>query len=547
MGKIGDLFVRLGLKSDDYKKGMADAKKETTSFSQGLSKMKAGALAVWGAIGASVISFGKQLTLATNKAGDTWAMFIAKSSAGWRSFMQTISSMDWDGFIGRIKASVSAAEELQGALDAEFEISNSIRLQKAAMAEELSQLEILARNVSKPYEVRAKAAQDYLNKVKPLYEQEMYLANKLLDAQQGKWLAGAPNLKDNARTREELTRFLIDYGKNQNLANALATMVEANSKNWLGSTKLASAQMRGDKQYVANYRAASEYVAQYQKNAGYSNNLFDFANVYERLRGDADTKPLIDALIRAGESKGAFDAETRKMQQALNTAITNFGGSGVEGMTLAEMLEAELDEIQQLLNEEALEIENIKIEVPEIDTSNLDKFDDYLAQFVANWEAEQEKIKALNEMLEQSIISSLEGGTQAFTDMLFGLEGADASAILGALMQPFADTAGQLGGMLLAQGIAVEAFKKSLESLQGAPAIAAGLSLIAISAAMKSGIKALAKGGGGTGSTASYGGSSYGSTAAQNYESTLTVNVVGHISGSDIALSLDRTKKNQKR
>ena len=42
-------------------------------------------------------------------------------------------------------------------------------------------------------------------------------------------------------------------------------------------------------------------------------------------------------------------------------------------------------------------------------------------------------------------------------------------------------------------------------------------------------------------------GSSYGSTAAQNYESTLTVNVVGHISGSDIALSLDRTRKNQKR
>ena len=136
--------------------------------------------------------------------------------------------------------------------------------------------------------------------------------------------------------------------------------------------------------------------------------------------------------------------------------------------------------------------------------------------------------------------------TCALPILLFGLEGADASAILGALMQPFADTATQLGGMLLAQGLGVEAFKKSLESLQGGVAIAAGLSLIALGAAMKSGIKALAKGGG-TGSTTSYGGSSYGSTAAQNYESTLTVNVVGHISGSDIALSLDRTRKNQKR
>lgn len=150
-------------------------------------------------------------------------------------------------------------------------------------------------------------------------------------------------------------------------------------------------------------------------------------------------------------------------------------------------------------------------------------------------------------MLSDSIVQATTAGMEAFTDMLFGLEGADASAILGALMQPFADTATQLGGMLLAQGLGVEAFKKSLESLQGGVAIAAGLSLIALGAAMKSGIKALAKGGGSAGSTASYGGSSYGSTAAQNYESTLTVNVVGTISGSDIALSLDRTRKNQKR
>jgi hypothetical protein len=136
---------------------------------------------------------------------------------------------------------------------------------------------------------------------------------------------------------------------------------------------------------------------------------------------------------------------------------------------------------------------------------------------------------------------------EAFTDMLFGLEGADAGAILGALMQPFADTAGQLGSMLIAQGLAIEAFKTSLKSLNGVAAIAAGTALLAISAAMKSGIKSLAKGGASAGSAASYGGGSYGSEAAQDYESTLTVNVVGHISGSDILLSLDRTRNKQRR
>ena len=143
MGKIGDLWVRLGLKSDDYKKGMRDAQKETTSFSGKLGKMKAGALAVWAAVGAGVLSFAKQMKNATNRVGDAWEMFIAKSTAGWKTFIQSLSAFNWDNFIGRFKEARAAAEELQSALDASFEISNSIKLQKAAMAEELASLEII--------------------------------------------------------------------------------------------------------------------------------------------------------------------------------------------------------------------------------------------------------------------------------------------------------------------------------------------------------------------------------------------------------------------
>ena len=46
------MWVRLGLKSDDYKKGIDKAKKETKGFGSTLANMKAGALAVWAAIGA---------------------------------------------------------------------------------------------------------------------------------------------------------------------------------------------------------------------------------------------------------------------------------------------------------------------------------------------------------------------------------------------------------------------------------------------------------------------------------------------------------------
>lgn len=176
--------------------------------------------------------------------------------------------------------------------------------------------------------------------------------------------------------------------------------------------------------------------------------------------------------------------------------------------------------------------------MPEIDMSAFDRAEERLDQFVDEWAKEQEEIARLNEMLSNTIANSIAGGVEAFTDMLFNLEDADASQILSALMQPFAQTAGQLGTMLLAQGVAVEAFKKSLESLQGAPAIAAGLSLIAISAAMKSGIRALAgKQAGASTATAYTGSDSASGMSFENYDSTITVEVVGKLSGSDILLA----------
>ena len=54
MGKISDIWVRLGLKKDGFDKGMDDAGKKAEGFGSTLGKMKVGALAVWGAIGAAV-------------------------------------------------------------------------------------------------------------------------------------------------------------------------------------------------------------------------------------------------------------------------------------------------------------------------------------------------------------------------------------------------------------------------------------------------------------------------------------------------------------
>ena len=79
-------------------------------------------------------------------------------------------------------------------------------------------------------------------------------------------------------------------------------------------------------------------------------------------------------------------------------------------------------------------------------------------------------------------------------------------------------------------------------------AIAAGAALIAVGSMVSSGLQRLISGAGnGGGSAMSYGSSSSGGAAALNYESTLTVEVTGKISGNDIVLSGKKTNDKNSR
>ena len=181
----------------------------------------------------------------------------------------------------------------------------------------------------------------------------------------------------------------------------------------------------------------------------------------------------------------------------------------------------------------------MEIGVDEVDMSEVDA---YIEQFANDWNEKCLEIKDLNDMLEQSFIESFGGATKALTDALFGIEGAGAEQVLAALLQPFARTATQLGEMLIAQGIGIKAFKESLKTLQPGVAIAAGAALIALGAALSSGIQALA-GGGGSGSTSastSAAGTATGS-GIETYQQEITVNVVGEISGDKIILAGQKT------
>lgn len=501
MGKIGDLWVRLGLKSDDYKKGMADAKKETTSFSQGLGKMKTQALAVWAAIGSAVAIFANEFASHTNSMGDAWTHAMNGMKASYHSVIADMSNYkpdfssfrnffknEWDWIkktFGNAKEAGDAAREMSKAFDAEFELANSVRLQRLAIQQELNELELIMRDTTLTPQARSAAMARYKELLQPIADAEVRVYGNMLNAAVKAWQAG--NELDREYSVDELREFFMKIG--------------------------------------------TEYENMEKK-------FPDLMRVYETRKGDAQNLVIFDTvgkLQTATNQMSEVDRKLGRIALSIKRSTESLNELSVApdlaAITPAANLTAQAIGGQTQLDAQSFYDKQIE--------QGREAVDEYMEMV--------DMIQAANNALSLSIINSIGGAMEAFTDMLFGLENADASAILGALMQPFADTAGQLGGMLLAQGIAVEAFKTSLESLQGAPAIAAGLSLIAISAAMKSGIKALAGNKGGSGSVSSYtGGGSY-NGASENYESTLTVNVVGTIKGSDIALSLDRTNKNNKR
>ena len=541
MSKIGDLIVRLKLQYQDYQKGLKHADKETKGFAASLGKIKGIGLAVWGAIGASAVAFGKQLINSSQAIGDAWNRMTSQIKAGWDVFVQSVGAWNWDNFIGRIKEATVAAKALTNALDAEFEISNSIKLQKAAMAEELAELEVIARDQTKSYEERAAAAQKYLDKVKPLYDQELMLAKKLEDVHLGKFLAGS-GLQDTEQVRQDLKKFLVDIGKIPTLLDDLEAKSSAQSTIDKGANVFGS----NYKKLNAAYDVRNQMHAKLKDiQSGYQTDLVALFRAYNDMRGDEDAKPMVDAMIRAGEAAGAFNRETKRMQSILSSSLANMDEEDGLKQNLAKaMAEIEAETEKALSNlEDAFDVE---IEGPRFDFSNLKDATAEMQQYLDDWKAEQEEIEALNQMLEDAIIASLSGATQAITDCIAGIEGADASSVLAALMQPFANTMVQLGEMLIAEGLAISAFKKSLESLNPTIALTAGATLLAVGAAVSSGIKALGSGSS-TGATtsaassSSSAGSSVGS-GIETYSQELTVKVVGTLSGSDIILAGEKTQ-----
>lgn len=544
MGKISDIWVRLGLKKDEFDKGMDEAAQKPEEVGKAFSKMKTAALAVWAAIGTAVVKFAQDLIASTNRMGDAWAVFTSQSKAAWDTFLSAVSAWDFNNFFGRMREATAQAAEFAKALDSEFEVGNSIALQRAAMAEELAALKVQMQDATKTFDERIKAAQDYIDKVSPIYDQIVAQAKKMEDAHLGKWLAGA-GLGDSEQVRADLRKFLVEIGKNTDLYDQLAQYSKAQriidkGPNALGSNYGKINQAYKDRADVA------KIIQEIQE--GYGTDLVAMFRAYNDMRGDKDTAPLVQAMIKAGEASALKDSQTQEMQSVMNGLIQQKATAALTEAAknapkdVSKNLQKDLN---SFIKDMSLSLDKVEIGL-EVDDAELAAVDELLNSIADEYFTAHNKIIDLNNAIAQSIedtlITSMSNGLQAITDMMFGLEGANWQNALAAFIAPLGDTMKQMGAMIMSEGIAMAAFKKSLANPYAA--IAAGAALIAVGSAVSSGLQRLtANPGGGTG----YSSGSSASAGVQNYESEMTIYVEGKISGSDIVLAGNKTLKNWRR
>lgn len=489
MGKIGDLWVRLSLKSDDYKKGMNDAKKETTSFSSKLKNMKAGAVAVWAAIGTSVIALAKDFISSTNKIGDAWEQTMGGMKQSWQTFKGMLTNGDFKNFGKRMKDAFTGGKEGVAAADEVYEITNKLNIARAKMQSTLNDLYFAMTDPAKTLEERIAAGKKYLSMQEDLYKEEIAMMKRQKENAVRVWLSGT--------------------GVNASVAD-----VEAFFGGYTGSADDAVSKMYPE-----------------------------LRNIYENFRSDKTNQPVVDAILAYERALSAYTEENKRIIRQLNSLSAQEANNTAETiqMMALPLSPTTLKDFSE--DVAAWDLDSIAREMG-IEEGMADVENDMRA-FLDSWAQDVESVAQLNQMLSDSFVSAFGNGMQALTDMMMGIEGADMKSVMAAFIAPFADTMKQMGSMIMSEGIAMVAFKKSFSNPYAA--IAAGAALIAVGSAVSSGLQKLTANptGGSAGSTAS--GGSYGSSELNKYESTLTVEVTGKISGNDIVLSGKKTNDYNRR
>ena len=569
MGKIGDLWVRLGLKADDFKKGM---KKAGDSISSLLGKLKGMRIAGYDAftyIGKAVGTFARNAIQMTQKWGDAWNNTMSGVKAAYGTFVRQLSSGDgWDNLFANMRESYRLAKELANSLDELFERKTSFSYTEAVTEKEIAELDLIRRDASKSDEERKKAADLIMEKTKTIGKLKKDIAQQEADDMRALF-------RDQTKMNDSEIDFLVrNYNENRDIITQARKYLDDRKAAQKASGQAYAASMTSDLDGVAadliegNLNRANDAVAELDNTT--SQAVKDVAKVLQNY--DRGSDELVSNMARAEVAVIKVDAEVARASARATATLGSLNkataGSGSVSSQKKDPWEEYVQGIQNAAREAAAEAAEIADAQAEIDA----QFDQFTEDFrelkgltaekeASNWfkdfaegfadaaeeaaEQEQRMVEIAKEFNE-AVVEGFADGCQEIMDSIMGLQEFNAGSVLQALLTPLADMAIQEGKILVASGLGIEAIKKALESLNGVAAMAAGAALIAVGTAAKAGLSALAQNGASSTSTttaAATGGGSW----QQNIQTEMTIFVTGKISGNDIEISGQRTVNNWSR
>lgn len=633
MSILGQIWVKLGLKNDDFKKGIDESKKKTTDLQSSVEKSGAAIKAAWIAATVAVVAFAKkavaaynQQTAATKKLENALKNnggaigYSADELKNYASELQrvttygdeeTINTMATLSTFGSVtgkmfKDTIAAAQDMAAFMGTDLNTA-VLQLGKALEVPELG-LTMLRRS-------GVVFTNEQIDNIKALLKEgKKYEAQQLILIEVQKKFGGEAKIQANT-AQGAWKQFTNAFGdsvletigaleeKTVGLAKGLTALMQSIPETIkAGGVKAYNAlqEIEENVEYLKaigksndeimvqiqqmitdynNYGSLIDFEGKYRKGNradAYYKSILNWINTIEKAEADAASAKINEekaveaaAAAAAEENRKRLEEEREKQARLIESLEEKIKLKEEEikiekDLTTLTSLNDELVVMKQLLSYYRMTTEEKKKFRSEQIGATLTRknYDPYSgtgivsnAGNVAKVTNEQalkhneEAIKKLEsqqntiDQMAADFANSVSDGIVAAIDELAngiaGLSQISLGSVVKALLTPLADAAIKAGGMILAQGVAVEAFKTSLKSLNGAAAIAAGAALIAVGTAAKVGLSALANS---TSSATTSPSSNYSysggySTQSVSQAQDITVNVVGVIKGKDIYLS----------
>lgn len=557
MGILGELWVKLGLKDESFKKGTEGAKKQANGLAKYMSKL--------GGIMATAFSV-KEIVAFTHRTAE-----LANKAAGVRKAFEALNKPNLLADLRR--ATMGTVDDLQ-----------------------LMQRAVQAKNFKIPLDQLATYLQFATKRANETGQSVDYLVDSIITGlgRQSVMILdnlgiSAAEIRDNMKDGSSMAEAVGKIIKEQmgdaateidNAALATGRLTAA----WTNFQIAIGDETKGPWNEIKNAAAnVLDKVTAAFKNRkifspmGWGASLFasafyakDFeaAAVNDTTQGGGtpteetkkETKALIPLIQKRKDEIELL--EKRRNLSANETEIRNINDQIAalkEELRLLEMTNAEFAEYQAGQDHSFKPVEGI-FDLPKIEANTnagvealrraREAWEQECAEIAAKTKDWQDKVDEAAEAFNQSIVSGISGGVQELARALTDLEGANLGTVIQALLSPMADALIAAGEMIIAEGIAVEAFKDSLKNLDGKRAIVTGAALIAIAAAAKAGLQAIGnnpKGAGGYGNqnVTSYSGG-YG-VNGNNYQQSNNFALSATLKGQDILLSIQRTQQNNRR